>query len=1031
MSFHISSWSIKNPIPTIVTFATLGIIGYFAFLGLGINDSPNIDVPAVSVTVTQRGAGPAELESQVTEKIEDAVAGLGNIDKLTSSVTDGRSTTTVEFVLGTDSDRATNDVRNAVAQIRQDLPQGVEEPIVRRLQFSGSSIMTYAVFSKQRSVEDLSNLVDRTIITKLQSVQGVAQIDRAGGVDREIRVDLDPDRLQAYNITATEVNEQIRQFNINLPGGRSEVGGSEQNVRTLGSAKTVKELANYSISLPQGDAVTLETLGKVTDSYADLRQSAYLNGKPVVAFSVLRSSGTNLVTVEGGVKEEVAKLIKTLPKDITLKLVFTRGDAIRDSYHGIINDLTLGSVMTVITVGLFLWNWRMTLIAAIALPASILPTFWVMKAFGYTLNSMTLLALTLALGNLIDDAVCMIEDIARHIEMGKKPIQAAFDGSRELGLAVLASAATIIAVFLPVAFMGGVPGQFFQPFGVTVAVSTFFSSLVAATVTPMLCAYLLKSHQPENNAGFSLFKNKHFYRRLINWTLQHRIITIIIAIAFFIFSLQLIPLIPKGLFSGGDTGLSTISVELPPGSQLQETEEVVQQINNLLQKNEVVTSVLGTVGVSAGRGNASSGGVDSASVYVNLLPREKRKISQKEFQQQMREQFRQIPGAKISFRAQGGAGSSKDLSLILRSDNPESLDRAADGILGQMRSIPGLVEINSSASLVKPEITIKPNPDRAGDLGVSVNSIARTASLALIGDNDSNLPKFNLPDRQIPIRVQLNPQYRQDLETIKNLKIPAANGNLVPLMSVADLSLSNGAAEIKRFNRNRQVALEANLQNISLGDALAKVRALPALKSLPSDVTEEPSGDAKIMRDIFSRFLGALGLAVLAIYVILVLLYNNFLYPLAILVSLPFSIGGTLLGLLVMQKELGLFALIGIVLLMGLVTKNAILLVDFSLAALKEGKPLFKAVVEAGVSRLRPILMTSVSTIAGMLPIALELGADGQTRSPMAIAIIGGFTTSTLLTLLVVPVLFTYVDTFLHRLGKVFKSQKSALRQAQ
>jgi hydrophobe/amphiphile efflux-1 (HAE1) family protein len=1019
MSFHISSWSIKNPIPTIVTFATMGIIGYFAFLGLGINDSPNIDVPAVSITVAQRGAGPAELESQVTEKIEDAVAGLGNIDKLTSSVTDGRSTTTVEFILGTDSDRATNDVRNAISQIRQDLPQSVEEPIVRRLQFSGSSIMTYAVFSQQRSVEDLSNIVDRTIIPELQSVPGVAQIDRLGGVDREIRVDLDPDRLQAYNITATDVNEQIRQFNINLPGGRSEVGGSEQNVRTLGSAKTVKELANYSISLPQGGAVTLEDLGKVSDRYADLRQSAYLNGKPVVAFSVLRSSGTNLVTVEGGVKEEVTKLIKTLPKDISLKLVFTRGDAIRDSYHGIINDLTLGSLMTVITVGLFLWNWRMTVIAAIALPTSILPTFWVMQAFGYTLNSMTLLALTLALGNLIDDAVCMIEDVARHIEMGKKPLQAAFDGSRELGLAVLASAATIIAVFLPVAFMGGVPGQFFQPFGVTVAVSTFFSSLVAATVTPMLCAYLLKSHQPENNSGFSLFNNKNFYRRLINWTLRHRIITIIIAVAFFIFSLQLIPLIPKGLFSGGDTGLSIVSVELPPGSQLKETEEVVRQINNLLQKNEVVTSVLGTVGVSA-RGNSSSSGVDSATVYVNLLPREERKISQKEFQQQMREQFRQIPGAKISFRAQGGAGSSKELSLVLRSDNPESLDRAADKILTQMRSLPGLVDINSSASLVKPEITIKPNPDRAGDLGVSVNSIARTASLALIGDSDSNLPKFNLPDRQIPIRVQLDPQYRQNLETIKNLKIPATNGNLVPLMSVADLSLSNGAAEIKRFNRNRQVALEANLQKLSLGDALAKVRALPALKSLPSDVTEEPSGDAKIMRDIFSRFLGALGLAVLSIYVILVLLYNNFLYPLAILVSLPFSIGGTLLGLLVMQKELGLFALIGIVLLMGLVTKNAILLVDFSLAALKEGKPLFKAVVEAGVSRLRPILMTSVSTIAGMLPIALELGADGATRSPMAIAIIGGFTTSTLLTLLVVPVLFTYVDTFLHRLSKIF-----------
>ncbi|MGL5806161.1 MAG: efflux RND transporter permease subunit, partial [Xenococcaceae cyanobacterium] len=385
MSFHISSWSIKHPIPTIVIFVTMAIVGGFAFLGLGINDSPNIDVPAVSITVTQRGAGPTELESQVTKKIEDAVAGLGNIDKITSNVTDGRSNTTVEFVLGSDSDRATNDVRNAVAQIRQDLPQDIEEPIVRRLQFASGSIMTYAVSSSQRSVEDLSNLVDRTIIPKLQSVQGVAQIDRLGGVDREIRVDLDPDRLQAYGITATQVNEQIRQFNVNLPGGRSEVGGSEQNIRTLGSAKTVRDLANYSVSLANGDAVTLNNLGKVSDSYGDLRQSAFLNGKAVVAFSVLRSAGSNLVTVESGVRQEVVKLEKTLPKDLELKLVFTRGDAIRDSYQGIIDNLTLGSIITVIIVGLFLWNWRTTLIAAIALPLSIFPTFWVMKGFGYTL----------------------------------------------------------------------------------------------------------------------------------------------------------------------------------------------------------------------------------------------------------------------------------------------------------------------------------------------------------------------------------------------------------------------------------------------------------------------------------------------------------------------------------------------------------------------------------------------------------------------------------------------------------------------
>ncbi len=1025
MSFHVSTWSIKNPVPTIVTFLILGIVGFISFLGLGIDDTPNIDVPAVIITVTQRGAGPAELESQVTKKIEDAVAGLGNIDQITSTVTDGSSTTTVNFVLGTDSNQATNDVRNAVAQIRQDLPQDINEPIVKRLEFAGGSVMTYAVASEGRSVEELSDLVDRKISRALLNVPGVAQIDRLGGVEREIRVDLDPGRLQAYGITATQVNDQIRNLNVNLPGGRSEVGGSEQNVRTLGSAKTVEDLKNYRIVLPGGDTATLASLGAVKDRFADPRQAAYLDSKPVVAFSVLRSTGSTLVTVEEGVRQAVEELKKTLPEDIQLRLIFTRADSIRGSYQGTIVALVLGCILTVITVGIFLRDWRTTLITAVALPLSIIPTFVVMKALDYTLNGMTLLALALAIGNLVDDAICMIENIDQHWQMGKKPFQAALDGAREIGLAVVATTATIVAVFIPVAFMGGIPGQFFQPFGVTVAVSTMFSTLVATTMTPMLSAYLLKpksatrvsskwdirSGRRSGVSGQEETKDTakrriQPYRSLLSWALRHRITTLLIAVAFFIASLQLVPFIPKGLFSEGDTGLSTISVDLPPGSQLSETEEVIQKLDRVLQASPAVESVLATIG--------NDDKIHSGLVYVNLVPKKEREVSQQQFQQQMRQVFQQIPGARISFRSQGAGGSSKDLSIILKSENAGALTKTANALEKQIGEIPGLVEVTSSISLVKPEIAIEPDLDRAADLGVSVQAIARTASLALIGDNDFSLAKFNLPDRQIPIRVQINPEQRSDIETLKNLRVPSSDGTLVPITAVADIRLGSGPAEIKRFNRNRQVELGANLQGIALGDAIAKVKSLPAINPLPPDVSEEPFGDAKIMRDVFSRFFGALGLAVLSIYAILVLLYNNFLYPFAILAALPFSIGGALLGLLVMQKELGLFALIGIVLLMGLVTKNAILLVDFALAAIKQGKPQFKAVVEAGVSRLRPILMTSISTIAGMMPIALELGADGEVRSPMAIAVIGGFTTSTLLTLVVVPVMFTYVDNFLH-----------------
>jgi multidrug efflux pump subunit AcrB len=1007
-----------------------------SFFQLGINDNPNIDIPAVSVTVTQSGAGPEELESQVTKKIEDAVAGIGNIDELKSVVTEGQSQTTISFVLGTDSDRATNDVRNAVAQIRQNLPPDINEPIVKRLEFAGGSIMTYVVSSEQRSVEQLSDLVDRTISRALLSVPGVAQIDRLGGVDREIRVDLDPSRLQAYGITATQVNDQIRNFNINLPGGRAEVGGSEQNVRTLGSAKTVEDLQAYRIVLPGGATVPLSSLGQVEDRFADPRQAAHFDGKSVVAFAVRRSTGTTLVTVEEGVREAAKTLQKTLPQDVQLSLVFTRADAIRDSYQATIDSIIIGSILTVIVVGIFIRNWRVTLITAMALPLSIIPTFMVMRMLGYTLDSMTLLALALAIGNLVDDAICMIENIDQHLDMGKKPFNAALDAASEIGLAVVATTATIVAVFLPVAFMGGIPGQFFQPFGVTVAVSTMFSTLVACTMTPMMSAYLLKpkkskaagkkgskkalngngkapdpkslrSQQSDVAYRDELEQTLHPsprrriqpYRGLLTWALRHRITTLLIAVAFFIGSLQLIPFIPKGLFDNGDIGLSTILIELPPGSTLSETEDVMRQLNRLLQDKPEVKNVL-----------ATAESVNGATVYVNLVPKDKRQLSQKEFEQQMRQEFGAIPGTRISFASAGAGGSNKDLSIVLKSENPESLKKTADALERQMRQIPGLVEVTSSLSLVKPELVIEPKPERASDLGVSVSAIARTAFLALIGDNEANLAKFNLPDRQIPIRVQLDPKARNDLDTVKNLRVPTQDGKLVPLSAVADIRFGSGPAQIDRFDRTRQVLVEGNLQGVSLGDAMEKVRALPAMNPLPPDVSEEPFGDAKIMRDIFSRFAGALGLAVLSIYAILVLLYNNFLYPFGILVALPLSIGGALLGLLIMQKELGLFALIGIVLLMGLVTKNAILLVDFALAAMKEGKPQFKAVTEAGVTRLRPILMTSFSTIAGMIPIAMELGAGSEVRSPMAISVIGGFTTSTLLTLVVVPVLFTYVD---------------------
>ncbi len=594
--------------------------------------------------------------------------------------------------------------------------------------------------------------------------------------------------------------------------------------------------------------------------------------------------------------------------------------------------------------------------------------------------------------------------------------------------------------------MGGYPGQFFQPFGLTFAVSTSFSTLVACTVTPMLSAYWLKSKAtnrknnslvvqslsrnqvspssrltPKNNNLFNppLPEPKlggfQPYRQLLKWSLTHPITTLIIAIAIFIGSISLVQFIPQGLAGAEDKALSILAVELPPGSELAETESVFSQLNQLVQDKPEVTQVLTVAG--------EEGKVNVGNVYISLVPKQERTISQQDFEKELRNDIKAIPGARISFLSQGVGTRNKDLSIVLRGQDTAVLEEVARNLEQQMEQIPGLVEVSSSVSLVKPEITIVPDPFRAKDLGVSVQAIANTTSLALLGEIESNLAKFNLADRQIPIRVQLDPQEREDIDTIRNLLIPSDRGTLVPLRSVADIRLVSGPVEIRRLNRNRQVTVEANLQDIALGEALKQVRALPAMNPLPPGITEEPipGGDAEIMQDIFSRFSQALALGILSIYAILVLLYNNFLYPLAILVALPMSVGGAFLALLITQKELGLFALIGMVLLMGLVTKNAILLVDFSLDGIRQGKSVVKAVIDAGLSRLRPILMTSVSTIAGMIPIALEFGADGAVRSPMAIAVIGGFTTSTLLTLVVVPVLFVFLSQWYRQFTKIFQ----------
>jgi hydrophobe/amphiphile efflux-1 (HAE1) family protein len=1007
---RISAWSILNPVPTTVLFLVLTVLGLFGFGALGIDENPNIDLPLVSVTISQIGAAPSELETQVTRKVEDAVAGIGNIKHISSVVNEGVSTTSIEFILGTNTDRAVNDVRNEVAKIRQQLPQGIEEPVVQRIEFTGSSFVTYTVESEKRSVEELSWLIDNSIARTLLSVPGVGQVQRSGGVDRQINVDLDPTKLNALGASADLVSTQIRYLNINMPGGRGELGEREQSIRTLGSAQTVDGLAQTQVMVTTGNFARLNTLGTVTDGTSEQRQAASLNGKPVVAFSIVRSVGSTMVQVEDGVDAKLKLLEKTLPPDLHVTKIRSEARFVHESYDACLDSLLFGAILAIIVIWLFLGNWRAAIISACAMPLSLIPAFAVMKVAGFTLNNMSLLGLSLVIGVLVDDAIVEIENIVRHINMGKKPFRAALEAADEIGLAVVATTMTLVVVFVPVGFMGGIPGQFLRQFGLTVAAAVMFSLLVARMLTPLMAAYFLREMKEHKAGGWLM----NIYDALLGWALRHRALTVIAAIGFFVGSILLMRTLPTSVIGNVDRNETMLTVELPPGSKLKDTTAIVQQLYEKLHTRSEVSQVFATIGTpTSGRmsSSGSAGEVNKANIYISLLPREKRKLSQQDFETAVRPELNKVPGARLAFTRVGGITGK--LKVVLTSDDGASLARAAGSLANQMRTIPGVFDIVSSASLQRPEILVKPNFSKAAEQGVSIYSIAHTAMIATLGDIDALLPKFNLSDRQIDIRVQLDPKYRSDLETIRNLRVVGKGGRLVPLSALADVEMGSGPAQIDRLDRAREVTIEASLApGLALGQALNLVHNLDAYKSLPAGIVDTPSGDVEIQKDIFTGFGLALAAAVLLIYAVLVLLFEGYLQPATIMMSLPLALGGALVALVIAHQSLGFYALIGIVMLMGLVTKNSILLVEYTLMSIKNGKPRYEAIVESGEARMRPILMTTIAMIAGMLPIALGLGAGAEARAPMAICVVGGLITSTLLTLVVVPVVFTYVDDF-------------------
>lgn len=1013
---NVSAWSIRNPIPSVLLFIMFTLAGLLCFKWMKIQQFPDIELPTITVNANLPGAAPPQLETEVARKLENSIATLQGLKNQYTTIQDGAVTVTAEFRLEKPIQEALDDVRNAVSQVRSDLPADLRDPVVSKVSLSGAPILTYTVSSPRLDEEALSWLVDYDVTRAMLKVKGVGAVARVGGVSRQVDVELDPAKLLALNATAGDVSRQLRQIQQDASGGLMQIGGSEQSLRTIGTVKTAAEIAQMSIVLSDGRRVRLDQIATVKDTIAERRSTALLNGKPVVGFEITRSKGASEVDVEAGVKQALAELKKQHP-DLNINEAFNFVEPVADNYHGSMALLYEGAILAVLVVWLFLRDWRATFIAATALPLSILPAIIAMYYFGFTLNTVTLLAMSLVVGILVDDAIVEIENIIRHLRMGKTPFEAAMEAADEIGLAVIATTFTLIAVFLPTAFMSGVAGKFFVQFGWTAALAVFASLIVARLLTPMMAAYMLKpwvqstgkDGQPDPHVDQDGWIMRA-YLRTVAWCMQYRAVTMIAALGFFVVSLNLVALLPSGFLPPSDTAQTQVRLELPPGTQFDQALATAEQARRLIEHHPEIKTIYTAVGGGASgsdpfmpRGAAEA---RKASLTIQTTARTERTQSLQDIESDLRERLKVVAGARVQV---GLAGGSNVYMLALSGDDPESLVSTARQLERELRTIPNLGSITSSAALIRPEVVIRPDFAKAADLGVTSVAIADTLRVAMSGDFDQNLAKLNLAQRQIPIVVKLPLDARQDLDLIKRLMVNGSKG-AVMLGNIADIQIESGPAQIDRFNRLRNINFTIELNNQPLGDVQTQVDSLPTLKNLPPTVTRTNMGDAEVMAELFASFGLAMLTGVLCIYVVLVLLFKDFLQPVTILVALPLSIGGAFVLLLLSNSALSMPSLIGILMLMGIATKNSILLVDYAIIARQEGVSRFAAVLDACHKRARPIIMTTLAMGAGMIPIAMGLGTDPSFRAPMAIAVIGGLITSTFLSLLVIPVVYTLID---------------------
>ena len=1012
MNFNnISAWSIRNPVVPIVLFVALTLAGIMAFINMDVQNDPDIEFPVVVVSISQPGAAPTEITTQITQKVESAIRSVQGVRNIDASSTEGNTTISAEFEIGDDINAAVSEVKNAVDQIRSDLPDGILEPQIFKVATSSDPIAYFAVEASDMTLEQLSWFVDDTVARRLLSVEGMASVSRNGGVNREIRVVLDPAKMQSLGVSASQINAVLRQQNINASGGQSQIAGSRQSVRVLGNATNAFELSQTQISLSGGRSIKLADVAAVTDGFSEQRAMAFAGGKQVVTFGMSRAKGASDVTVFDDAMVKIAEIKKENP-GINFITLFNSVDYTKGQYKSSMAAMIEGALLAIVVVFLFLRDWRATIISAIAIPLSAIPTFWFLDLMGFTLNTMSLLALGLVAGVLVDDAIVEIENIVRHMRMGKSAYQASIDAADEIGLAVVATTFSIVAVFLPVGLMPGVAGQFFKNFGLTVVASVLMSLAVARMITPMIAAYFLKSTGLAEHGEASWIDR---YMKILRWSLGHRRWMMGIGAMALALTVALLVILPKQFFPDGDTDFSRVRIEMVPGTTLERTREIASEAAAIIEKQPEVKTALQSV---------REGG---ASIFITL--NDDRARTSQQFEEDLTPLLTQIADARVTFQVNGpggggGGGSGRDVSVMLSGSDPKMLDKTAATLVEQMKGLPELRAPRISADLQRPELIITPRNDIASQLGVSTVALSQTIRIATLGDIDQNSAKFSLSDRQIPIRVMLARESRQSLDVIRNLPVPLATGGSVPLSRVADISFGAGPTSVQRRNQNFRTFVGADFApGIVSSDADKKINDLPIMKNLPTGVSRAPFGSQEWEQEMQQDFLVALISGTLLVFAVLVLLYHRFMSPLVNMGSLLLAPLGGLVALALVGQPISMPVFIGILMLFGIVAKNSILLIDFAIEEMARGVPKFQAIMEAGHKRAQPIVMTTVAMTAGMVPTALSLGGDGQWRSPMGTVVIGGLIVSTLLTLLIVPAGFSLADGFEKRIGPWLRSR--------